>query len=124
MKCTVRSSNGSAMVIPHGNNVVRIYVQIIDPNTKDQDLWKLATESKVQQAAKDILKPYYIEWERVDWYSVYTIGQGIAERYSLGERIFMGGDACHTHSVWPPSPTAFAVAILTISTISQKLAKA
>jgi hypothetical protein len=34
----------------------------------------------------------------VEWYSVYPIGQGIAERYTLDERVFMGGDACHTHS--------------------------
>jgi len=38
-------------------------------------------------------------WERVEWYSVYPIGQGIADKYTLDHRVFMGGDACHTHSV-------------------------
>jgi 2-polyprenyl-6-methoxyphenol hydroxylase-like FAD-dependent oxidoreductase len=86
------------MIIPQGNNVVRVYVQLISPAGGEEPR-KLATESKVQQAANDILSPYHIEWERVDWYSAYPIGQGIAERYTLDERIFMGGDACHTHSV-------------------------
>jgi hypothetical protein len=30
---------------------------------------------------------------------VYPIGQGIADKYTLDHRVFMGGDACHTHSV-------------------------
>lgn len=89
------------MIIPHGNNVVRVYVQIVLSNPEQEDYWKVASESKVKEVANDILSPYYIEWERVDWYSVYPIGQGIAERYSLDERIFIGGDACHTHSVCP-----------------------
>jgi len=29
---------------------------------------------------------------------VYPIGQGIADKYTLDHRVFMGGDACHTHS--------------------------
>jgi hypothetical protein len=45
-----------------------------------------------------VLKPYTISWDRIEWYSVYPIGQGISEKYTLDERVFMGGDACHTHS--------------------------
>lgn len=99
------------MIIPHGNNVVRVYVQIL-LSSPEQDYWKVAPESKVKKAANDILSPYYIEWERVDWYSVYPIGQGIAERYSLDERIFVGGDACHTHSVCPAYRCSRAMADL------------
>lgn len=89
------------MIIPHGNNVVRVYVQIVLSSPEQEDYGKVASESKVKEVANEILSPYYIEWDRVDWYSVYPIGQGIAERYSLDERIFIGGDACHTHSVCP-----------------------
>ena len=88
------------MVIPQGNNVVRVYVQIILPN-KDDNPRDVATQSLVQKTANEIFSPYTIEWERVDWYSVYPIGQSIAERYCLDERVFIGGDACHTHSVCP-----------------------
>jgi hypothetical protein len=86
------------MVIPREDNMVRLYVQIASSTDPDWNPRKTATAEEVQQTAKNILKPYWIEWDRVEWYSVYPIGQGIAEKYTLDERVFMGGDACHTHS--------------------------
>lgn len=86
------------MVIPREDNMVRLYIQIASSTDKDWNPRKTATAEEVQETAKKILKPYTIEWERVEWYSVYPIGQGIAERYTLDERVFMGGDCCHTHS--------------------------
>ncbi|KAJ5746257.1 hypothetical protein N7520_011439 [Penicillium odoratum] len=97
-KCTIHSDAGSIMVIPREENMVRLYVQIASSDDADWDPRKTATAEEVQQTAKNILKPYWIEWDRVEWYSVYPIGQGIAEKYTLDERVFMGGDACHTHS--------------------------
>ncbi|EON61182.1 FAD monooxygenase [Coniosporium apollinis CBS 100218] len=98
MKCTIHSDAGSIMVIPREANMVRLYIQIASSTDKDWNPRKTATEAEVQATAKKILKPYYIEWDRVEWFSVYPIGQGIAERYTLDERVFMGGDCCHTHS--------------------------
>jgi 2-polyprenyl-6-methoxyphenol hydroxylase-like FAD-dependent oxidoreductase len=91
------------MVIPREDNMVRLYIQIASSTDKDWNPRKTATEEEVQSSAKRILQPYNIEWERVEWYSVYPIGQGIADKYTLDHRVFMGGDACHTHSV-SPSP--------------------
>jgi 2-polyprenyl-6-methoxyphenol hydroxylase-like FAD-dependent oxidoreductase len=79
--------------------MVRLYIQIGSSTDKDWDPRKTATADEVQASAKRILQPYVIEWETVKWYSVYPIGQGIADRYTLDERVFLGGDACHTHSV-------------------------
>lgn len=87
------------MIIPRENNLVRLYIQIASSTDKDFNPRKQATPEEVQASAKKILQPYYIEWDRVEWYSVYPIGQGIAEKYTLDHRIFMGGDCCHTHSV-------------------------
>ena len=87
------------MVIPREDSMVRLYIQIASSTDKDWNPRKSATEEEVQNSAKRILEPYSIEWERVEWYSVYPIGQGIAEKYTLDHRVFMGGDACHTHSV-------------------------
>ncbi|TAQ85556.1 hypothetical protein B7494_g6107 [Chlorociboria aeruginascens] len=98
MKCTIHSDNGSIMVIPRENNMVRLYIQIASSTDKDWNPRKTASEKEVQNYAKRILQPYKIEWERVEWYSVYPIGQGIADKYTLDHRVFMGGDACHTHS--------------------------
>lgn len=86
------------MVIPREDNMVRLYVQIASSSDPDWNPRKTATVEEVQQTAKNILKPYWLEWDRVEWYSVYPIGQGISEKYTLDERVFMGGDACHTHS--------------------------
>ena len=87
------------MVIPREDNMVRLYIQIASSTDKDWNPRKTATEEEVQDSAKKILQPYNIKWERVEWYSVYPIGQGIADKYTLDHRVFMGGDACHTHSV-------------------------
>ncbi|KAK8009223.1 hypothetical protein PG991_011774 [Apiospora marii] len=98
MKCTIHSEHGSIMVIPREDNMVRLYIQIASSTDPDFHPRKTATEAEVQATAKKILQPYSIEWERVEWYSVYPIGQGISERYTLDQRVFLGGDACHTHS--------------------------
>ncbi|KPM34056.1 hypothetical protein AK830_g12517 [Neonectria ditissima] len=98
MKCTIHSEHGSIMVIPREDNMVRLYIQIASSTDSDWDPRKTASEADVQESAKKILQPYNIEWERVEWYSVYPIGQGISDRYTLDQRVFLGGDACHTHS--------------------------
>ncbi|KAM0328460.1 hypothetical protein ACHAQA_004867 [Verticillium albo-atrum] len=98
MKCTIHSPHGSIMVIPREDNMVRLYIQIASSTDADWNPRKTATEEEVQASAKRIFQPYNLEWERVEWYSVYPIGQGIANRYTLDHRVFLGGDACHTHS--------------------------
>lgn len=98
MKCTIHSDHGSIMVIPRENNMVRLYIQIASSSDPDFNPRKTATVEEVQTAAKRIFEPYYCDWDRVEWYSVYPIGQGIAEKYTLDHRVFMGGDVCHTHS--------------------------
>ena len=82
--------------------MVRLYIQIASSTDEDFNPRKQATVEEVQMSAKKILQPYYIEWDTVEWYSVYPIGQGIAERYTIDHRVFMGGDCCHTHSVCQP----------------------
>ena len=80
--------------------MVRLYIQIATSTDPDFNPRKQATPEEVQASAKRILQPYHIEWDRVEWYSVYPIGQGIAEKYTIDHRIFLGGDCCHTHSVY------------------------
>jgi 2-polyprenyl-6-methoxyphenol hydroxylase-like FAD-dependent oxidoreductase len=100
MKCTIHSDHGSIMIIPRENNMVRLYIQIESSSDdhEDSDAYKTASVEEIQIAAKNILQPYQIEWDWVEWFSVYPISQGIAENYTLDQRVFMGGDACHTHS--------------------------
>jgi 2-polyprenyl-6-methoxyphenol hydroxylase-like FAD-dependent oxidoreductase len=97
------------MVIPREDNMVRLYIQLASSTDENFNPKMSATEDEVMSAAKRILQPYSIEWERIEWFSVYPIGQGIAERYTLDERIFLGGDAVHTHSVSTVSETLSTV---------------
>jgi hypothetical protein len=98
MKCTIHSDAGSIMVIPRENNMVRLYIQVASSTDEDWDPRKTFSPEEVQEHARQVLRPYTITWDRIEWFSVYPIGQGIAEQYTLDERVFMGGDACHTHS--------------------------
>ena len=81
--------------------MVRLYIQIatLNDNVPHSHDRTTTTQQQVEEIAKKILHPYSIEWERIEWYSVYPISQGISDRYSLDLRVFLGGDACHTHSV-------------------------
>lgn len=98
VKCTIHSNHGSIMIIPRENNLVRLYIQLASSTDHDFSSHKDATEGHVQGCAKKILAPYHIEWDRVEWFSVYAISQGIVEHYSSENRVFLGGDCCHTHS--------------------------
>lgn len=44
------------------------------------------------------VKPFTLEFEQVYWWTIYTVGQRIAKRFSVDDRVFLVGDACHTHS--------------------------
>ncbi|KAL8732475.1 MAG: hypothetical protein Q9166_002688 [cf. Caloplaca sp. 2 TL-2023] len=83
-----------------------------DENLRSQ---KQASEDEVQASAKKILAPYHIEWDHVEWYSVYSIGQGNVEKYSWNDQIFLGGDCCHTHSVCPRYPALMRMHVLTMN---------
>ncbi|KAJ7141764.1 FAD binding domain-containing protein [Mycena crocata] len=48
--------------------------------------------------AVEALKPFTLEFLEVDWYTLYGVGQAIAETFFTQNRIFLAGDACHTHS--------------------------
>ncbi|EKG19407.1 Monooxygenase FAD-binding protein [Macrophomina phaseolina MS6] len=119
MKCTIHSDHGSIMVIPREDNMVRLYIQIASSTDPDWNPRKTATEEEVQNHAKKILAPYYIKWDRVEWYSVYPIGQGLADKYTLDERVFMGGDCCHTHS--PKAGQGMNTAFLDAANLAWKI---
>ncbi|KAL8947906.1 MAG: hypothetical protein Q9222_005855 [Ikaeria aurantiellina] len=98
IKCTIHSDCGSIMIIPRENNLVRLYIQVAVLDDKNLSSYGQFSEEEVQASARKILAPYYIEWDRVEWFSVYPIGQGIVDHYASDNRIFLGGDCCHTHS--------------------------
>lgn len=101
MRCAIHSaSSGSLMVIPRENKLVRLYIQL---TTTDGSGGGKVDRSKINPAviltsAQRILHPYKLTYRYCDWWTAYQIGQRVGDDFSLRERIFLAGDAVHTHS--------------------------
>lgn len=99
-RCAIHSADsGSIMIIPREDGLVRFYVQLQDRAKQGQrvDRTKFTPEHVIQNAKK-IFAPYTFDVSRLDWFTAYHIGQRVTDRFSKNERIFIAGDACHTHS--------------------------
>ncbi|KAK4986753.1 hypothetical protein LTR66_007786 [Elasticomyces elasticus] len=101
MRCAIHSANsGSVMVIPRENKLVRLYIQL---TTTEKGAGTKFDRSKITpedilQAAQRIMAPYKIAYRYCDWWTAYQIGQRVGTQFSARERIFLAGDAVHTHS--------------------------
>ena len=100
MRCAVHSANaGSVMVIPQPKGLVRLYIQLpiqVKPG-EYLDRSQITPES-ILSTARKILHPYTLETEHIEWYTGYHIGQRMTESFGRANRMFLAGDACHTHS--------------------------
>ncbi len=108
-KAAVQSANGgNLLVIPReGGYLVRLYVEMDKLGDEERVANRDITLGKLIAAAQRILYPYTLEVKEVPWWSVYEIGQRICDKYdevpaedvgSCLPRVFIAGDACHTHS--------------------------
>jgi phenol 2-monooxygenase len=100
--------HGAVMTIPReGGYLVRFYVELAllgeDQRASDLNLKAEDVIAKAQQ----IMHPYKLDVKEVAWWSIYEVGQRVAERFddtpvdnpeNLIPRAFVAGDACHTHS--------------------------
>lgn len=101
-RCAIHSANaGSVMVIPRENKLVRLYIQLqateYNKNGSKADRSGI-TPDVILQSAQRILHPYKLDYTYCDWWTAYQIGQRVGDNFSLHERIFLAGDAVHTHS--------------------------
>ncbi|KAG2114120.1 FAD binding domain-containing protein [Suillus clintonianus] len=102
-KSVVRSNHGSAFVVPREDDRTRVYIQledsdVINPATGRVDKEKMGPE-QILKAAQKSLHPYKImPTNEILWWTVYIIGQRVASKFSIQNRVFIAGDACHTHS--------------------------
>lgn len=100
MRCAIHSANhGSVMVIPRENKLVRLYIQLqtTQHGGGKVDRSKITPEM-ILQSAQRIIAPYNLTYEYCDWWTAYQIGQRVGDSFSLQERVFLAGDAVHTHS--------------------------
>jgi phenol 2-monooxygenase/3-hydroxybenzoate 4-monooxygenase len=108
-KVAVQSANGgNLLVIPReGDYLVRLYVEMDKLDKEERLANRNITVDHLIAAARRILHPYTLDVKEIAWWSVYEIGQRICDRYDdvpaeeVGAqlpRVFIAGDACHTHS--------------------------
>ncbi|KAI1137625.1 FAD binding domain-containing protein [Hypoxylon sp. FL0543] len=97
--CVIHSKNGSVMTVPREDRLVRLYVQLGE-TAQGKSLVKTedVTPEMILSYARRIFEPYRIGFKICDWHSVYTVGQRLAPKFDYKNRIFLAGDAVHTHS--------------------------
>ncbi|ROW02392.1 hypothetical protein VMCG_06096 [Cytospora schulzeri] len=93
-KVVIQSVGGSLVIIPReGDSLVRFYIEL--------PLDTVASQLKLEdlhERAKLIFRPYEMEIPATKWWSAYTVGQRLANNFHEQYRVFLTGDACHTHS--------------------------
>lgn len=93
-KCTIHSSSGNLLIIPReGGSLVRFYIQL-PAGSQPKDV----TLADLQRTAQAIFAPYTMAFADTFWWSAYSIGQRLADNFHKDYRVFLTGDACHTHS--------------------------
>ncbi|XP_014557645.1 hypothetical protein COCVIDRAFT_96672 [Bipolaris victoriae FI3] len=143
-RCAVHSDSGSVMVIPReqiatGEYLTRLYVQVPGEVSKDEDSQtdKKSADKKKREAvtldyifqqARRVFSPYSIsikEGTIPDWWAAYQIGQRMTPKFSARtpdgvDRVFIVGDACHTHS--PKAGQGMNVSMMDSYNLAWKLA--
>lgn len=148
-RCAIHSDKGSVMVIPReriatGEYLTRLYVHVQEEVKPDSDIAaeegiqgeskskakarreKITMESIFAQA-REVFAPYKIKPRRpdaVDWWAAYQIGQRVSEQFTKQDskgvdRVFIVGDACHTHS--PKAGQGMNVSMMDSYNLSWKL---
>ncbi|OED39723.1 phenol 2-monooxygenase [Chromatiales bacterium (ex Bugula neritina AB1)] len=111
-KSVIRSSSeGNILIIPReGGYLVRLYIELEKLAPDERVSSKELDVSNLINAAQRIFKPYTFEVKDVVWWSAYEIGQRLCNHFDNAgrdnsdqnnvdqPRVFIAGDACHTHS--------------------------
>ena len=131
LKAAIQSAElGSLLIIPReGGYMVRMYIELDALHGSERAADRNVTSNLLIDRASKILAPFILDVKEVAWWSAYEIGQrlcdsfddvGEAERGQLVPRIFIAGDACHTHS--PKAGQGMNVSMADTFNIGWKLA--
>ncbi len=108
-KALIQSANdGSIIIIPReGGYLFRLYIELDHLDVGERVSNRNLTADDLVAKAKRIFTPYTLDVKEIAWWSVYDIGQRLTDKFDdvpEGEtearlpRVFIAGDACHTHS--------------------------
>ncbi|KAJ5082408.1 hypothetical protein N7532_011451 [Penicillium argentinense] len=97
---TITHSSGTILVIPRERRMVRLYVpvQIVDASTNGRFDRSTITLEMIKARVQAIMSPFTFDFQVCDWWTAYQVGQRVAPTFNKGTRIFLAGDAVHTHS--------------------------
>lgn len=109
LKAAIQSADeGNILLIPReGGYMVRLYVDMGDIDPDNREVFRNYTQQDVIAVAQRVLRPYTLDVRSVAWFAVYQVGQRVTDRFDdvpenqRGQReprVFLAGDACHTHS--------------------------
>lgn len=57
------------------------------------------TQQQVIEKINQALSPHSLKFKHVVWFSQFSVKESVAEEFSINNRAFLVGDACHIHSV-------------------------
>lgn len=105
LKTAIQSNNeGNMLIIPReGGYMARLYIELDKLKENERISRDKITPDYLIAAANRIMQPYTLDVKQVAWWSVYEIGQRLTTAFDDSEpgrlpRVFLAGDACHTHS--------------------------
>ncbi len=105
LKSAIQSSNeGNVLIIPReGGYMFRMYIELDKLKEDERVDRENMTVDVLINAANRIMAPYTLDVKEVPWWSVYEIGQRLTTAFDDSKngqapRVFLAGDACHTHS--------------------------
>lgn len=76
--------------IPREANLDRFYIRIDKKEFQVEEIILKINES---------IKPYKLKFNTIEWVSDFSVKEAVAEKFSINNKIFLAGDACHIHSV-------------------------
>ncbi|WP_424936457.1 MULTISPECIES: FAD-binding monooxygenase [Bacteria] len=105
-KCAINSTAGNILHIPReGGYLSRMYIDLGEVAADDNHQVRQTPIETIIEKANAILHPYTLDVKEVAWHSVYEVGHRVTDRFDDVEegsgrtpRVFLAGDACHTHS--------------------------
>ncbi|MFJ6534266.1 FAD-dependent monooxygenase [Microbacterium sp. NPDC091662] len=105
-KCAINSEAGNILHIPReGGYLSRMYIDLGEVAEDDDHRVRQTPIEEIIRRANEILHPYTLDVREVAWHSVYEVGHRVTDGFDdvidgsgRTPRVFLTGDACHTHS--------------------------
>ncbi|KAE8387455.1 FAD binding domain-containing protein [Aspergillus alliaceus] len=84
------------MIVPRERRLARVYVEL-SPIASGRFTEQQEPQIIMDQIA-EIMQPYTMKTNQIAWYTTYKVGQRVCPKISIYNRIFLAGEAIHTHS--------------------------